>query len=261
MRILIRLAAPVALVVLLWIALIRTFALDPLVAKSPADVWSYLVSGPGAGTHRGHIWGPLAQTLTDAGVGFGAGLAAAAAMALVFVLVPGVEQTVLPVAVLVRSVPLVAMTPLITLVFGRGLGGTTVVCGIVVYFPALVMIAQGLRAAPRLTTDLCRAYGAGSWTVARKVLIPAALPSLFASARLGVPSSLVGAMLAEWLATGKGLGYSMLLDPQSFDYAALWASVAVLTLVSIVLYNVVAGMETAVLRRFGNGAAVSGDGV
>lgn len=259
MRILIRLTTPVILVVLLWIGLVKAFDLDPLVAKSPADVWSYLLSGPEAGSHRDHIWGPLGQTLIDAGVGFAVGLAAAAAMALAFMLVPGVEQTILPVAVLVRSVPLVAMTPLITLVFGRGLLGTTVVCGIVVYFPALVLMAQGLRSAPRLTAELCRAYGAGSWTVARKVLIPSSLPALFASARLGVPSALIGAMLAEWLATGKGLGYSMLLDPQNFDYAALWASVAVLTFVSIVLYTIVAEVETAVLRRFGAASAVSAE--
>ena len=259
MRILIRLATPVVLVVLLWIGLVKGFSLDPLVAKSPADVWSYLVSGPDAGSHRDHIWGPLGQTLTDAGVGFAVGLAAAAVMAVAFLLVPGVEQTVLPVAVLLRSVPLVAMTPLITLVFGRGLLGTTVVCGIVVYFPALVIMAQGLRSAPRLTADLCRAYGAGPWTVARKVLIPGSLPALFASARLGVPSALVGAMLAEWLATGKGLGYAMLLAPQSFDYAALWASVAVLTFVSIVLYTIVAELETTVLRRYGAAPAGSAE--
>jgi ABC-type nitrate/sulfonate/bicarbonate transport system permease component len=80
---------------------------------------------------------------------------------------------------------------------------------------------------------------------------PGSLPSLFASARVGVPSALIGAMLAEWLATGKGLGYAMLLDPNSFDYSALWASVAVLTFVSIVIYNAVAGLEAVVLARFG----------
>jgi ABC-type nitrate/sulfonate/bicarbonate transport system permease component len=251
MRILIRVATPFALVVLLWTCLIKVFALDPLVAKSPVDVWRYLVSGPGAGAHRDAIGTPLMQTLTDAGVGFAVGLAAAVAMALAFMLIPGAEQTVLPVAVLVRSVPLVAMTPLITLVFGRGLLGTTVICGIVVYFPALVIMAQGLRSAPRLTAELCRGYGAGPWTVARKVLIPSSLPSLFASARVGVPSALIGAMLAEWLATGKGLGYAMLLDPNSFEYTALWSSVAVLTFASIVIYNTVAGLEALVLARFG----------
>jgi ABC-type nitrate/sulfonate/bicarbonate transport system permease component len=248
---LIGLATPFALVVLLWIGLIKAFSIDPLVAKSPADVWTYLVSGAQAAAHRDHIGTGLTQTLTDAGVGFGVGLAAAVAMALAFMLSRGVEQTLLPIAVVVRSIPLVAMTPLITLVFGRGLLGTTVICGIVVYFPALVIIAQGLRAAPRLTAELCRAYGAGSWTVARKVLIPSALPSLFASARVGVPTALIGAMLAEWLATGKGLGYAMLLDPNSFEYTDLWASVAVLTFVSIVVYNTVAGLESLILARYG----------
>ena len=83
------------------------------------------------------------------------------------------------------------------------------------------------------------------------MLIPGRLPSLFASATGRRPSALIGAMLAEWLATGKGLGYAMLLDPNSFDYSALWASVAVLTFVSIVIYNAVAGLEALVLGRFG----------
>jgi ABC-type nitrate/sulfonate/bicarbonate transport system permease component len=153
--------------------------------------------------------------------------------------------------VVIRSIPLVAMTPLITLIFGRGLVATTVICGIVVYFPALVILAQGLRSGPRLTAELCRAYGAGSWTIARKVLIPSALPSLFASARVGVPAALIGAMLAEWLATGQGLGYAMLQDPNTFEYTDLWASVAVLTFVSIIAYNTVAGLEALVMARFG----------
>jgi ABC-type nitrate/sulfonate/bicarbonate transport system permease component len=248
---LIGLATPLVLVVLLWIGFLKAFSLDPLVAKSPSDVWTYLVSGADAAAHRDHVGSGLMRTLIDAGVGFAAGLAAAVAMALVFVLVRGVEQTLLPIAVVIRSIPLVAMTPLITLVFGRGLASTTVICGIVVYFPALVILAGGLRSGPRPAVELCRAYGGGSWTVARKVLIPAALPSLFAGARVGVPGALIGAMLAEWLATGQGLGYAMLKDPNTFDYTDLWASVAVLTFASIIVYNLVAGLEALVLARFG----------
>jgi ABC-type nitrate/sulfonate/bicarbonate transport system permease component len=114
-----------AAVVVLWIIFLQIFDLDPLVAKSPADVWRYLFDGTQSGAHRSLVASGLGRTLLDAGLVFAAGLAGAVAVSLVFVLSRSVEQAVLPIAVVVRSVPLVAMTPLITLVFGRGLLGTT----------------------------------------------------------------------------------------------------------------------------------------
>jgi ABC-type nitrate/sulfonate/bicarbonate transport system permease component len=237
-------------VVPLWLGLLNVFAIDRFVARSPVDVWRYLVTSVHAAADRAKVLSGLGQTLTDAGFGFVAGLVAAVVVALVFVLVRSAEQALLPIAVLLRSVPLVAMTPVLTLVFGRGVAGVTVISGIVVFFPALVTMTFGLRSASRQAAELCRAYGAGDWTVARKVMLPSALPALFASARVGVPGSIVGAMLAEWLATGQGLGYAMLQDANLFDYDHLWASVAVLTLVSVLFYNAIAAVETVVLARF-----------
>ena len=146
----------------------------------------------------------------DAGVGFVVGLAVAFVVAVLFVLSQTIEAAFLPIAMVIRSVPLVAMTPVITLVFGRGLLGTTVVSGIVVFFPSLVIMVFGLRSAPRQAADLCRAYGGSPFMTLRKVAVPSALPSIFASARIAVPGALIGALLAEWLATGKGLGAQML---------------------------------------------------
>jgi ABC-type nitrate/sulfonate/bicarbonate transport system permease component len=234
----------------LWFAAVKALNLDPLLAKTPADVWSYLVSGSTAASDRSSVFGALGQTLLDASYGFAAGLLAAVGVALSFVLSRTVAGMMLPLAVLVRSVPLVAMTPVITLVFGRGVLGTTVISGIVVFFPALVTMTFGLRSASRQAADLCRAYGGGTWTVARKVMLPSALPALFASARVAVPGAVIGAMLAEWLATGRGMGYGMLQDANAFNYVDIWASVALLTGVSVLLYNIIAIAESAILARF-----------
>jgi ABC-type nitrate/sulfonate/bicarbonate transport system permease component len=244
--------AVVTLVVIigLWWAFVAWFGLDPLIAKTPADVWSYLVHGANAGSGATSVWGGLGRTLLDAAYGFVAGLVAAVAVALSFVLSRIVAGMLLPLAVLVRSVPLVAMTPVLTLVFGRGIAATTVIAGIVVFFPALVTMTFGLRSASRQSAELVRAYGGGTWTVARKVMLPSSLPALFASARIAVPGAVVGAMLAEWLATGQGLGYGMLQDANSFNYVDIWASAALLTGVSVILYNLVAIAESAVLSRF-----------
>jgi ABC-type nitrate/sulfonate/bicarbonate transport system permease component len=243
--------AVITLVVIigLWWAFVAGFGLDPLIAKTPADVWTYLIHGANSAGGTS-VWGGLGRTLLDATYGFVAGLVAAVAVALSFVLSRLVAGMLLPLAVLVRSVPLVAMTPVLTLVFGRGIAATTVIAGIVVFFPALVTMTFGLRSASRQSSDLVRAYGGGTWTVARKVMLPSSLPALFASARIAVPGAVVGAMLAEWLATGQGLGYGMLQDANSFNYVDIWASAALLTGVSVLLYNLVAIAETAVLARF-----------
>jgi ABC-type nitrate/sulfonate/bicarbonate transport system permease component len=235
----------------LWLAVVELFGFSPLVVKSPATVWSYLTSGPDAAANRQSVIDPLLTTLGDGAYGFCFGMLAAVAAALVFVTAPAVERTFMPLAMLLRSVPLVTMTPLIVLAFGRGVGGVAVIGGIVVFFPALVTVAHGLRSASPQTRDVVLVYGGTSRSVLTKVALPSALPHLFAAARLSVPGALVGALVAEWLATGQGLGGAILTDIGAFGYAHLWASIAVLTAVSVALYTALGAAETVVLARMG----------
>jgi ABC-type nitrate/sulfonate/bicarbonate transport system permease component len=163
----------------------------------------------------------------------------------------------MPVAIALRSVPLVAMTPLIALIFGRGLWSVTVIAGIVTFFPTLVNVVVGLRSAPSQSIDVVHAYGGNSWTIIRKVALLAALPSLFASARIAAPLALLGAVLAEWLATGKGLGALMLNSTTTSRYDTLWAAVVVITVVSILVYGIIALIESAVLNLLGQSTSTS----
>jgi ABC-type nitrate/sulfonate/bicarbonate transport system permease component len=108
-----------------------------------------------------------------------------------------------------------------------------------------------LRGTPRESLDLCRAYGASASDTLWKVQIPTALPSVFASLRIAAPLSLVGALLAEWLATGQGLGYGLLNASAESDYNGLWARVVIITVYSTVLYQLVGIAESLVMKRFG----------
>ena len=240
-----------AIILGVWLGFIRYLSVNPLVARSPKDVWAYLFTSEQASAHRGLVWHGLSITLVDAGVGLVAGLVAAAVVAIVFVLSGTVKQAFLPVAMIVRTVPLVAMTPVITLIFGRALLATTVICGIVVFFPALVNVVSGLRSASPQSADLVRAYGGSTWTTMRKVMIPSAVPSFFTAARISAPAAIVGALLAEWLATGKGIGYQMLLDVTTFESDDLWASVVVVTVASLLTYSLINVLEWLALARFG----------
>jgi len=249
------LAIAMGLLFALWYLFLFAFPqVGPRVGKSPTDVWAYLFTGPASGSARATLMDNLQITLRDAAIGFAAGIGAALVVAAAFVLFANLEQTFLPVAVLLRSVPLVAMTPIIVLVFGRGVVAVAVMAGIVVFFPALVMIMAGLREAPRQAQEVVEAYGGNRWTALHMVAIPSALPSVFTAARISVPGALIGALIGEWLGSGEGLGSSLIKAIPRYQYNELWASVAVVTIVSILLYAVVGVLESLVLARFGTGA-------
>jgi sulfonate transport system permease protein len=238
------------LMIAAWYGFVRILHLDPYFAKDPTDVYRYLTSGPQAATNRSELLGEFKTTLIDAGVGYLAGTVAALLVAAIVVTQRAVEQTLMPVAIVLRSVPLVAMTPLIALIFGRGLGGVTVIVGIVTFFPTLVNLIIGMRSAPQLACDLVHAYGGSRLTALRKIRFQYALPAFFASARIAAPTAIGGATLAEWLATGKGAGNLMLVASSSSRFDTLWSAVALIVLVSVALYGLVGLAEGLVLSRY-----------
>ncbi|MDQ0576163.1 ABC transporter permease [Agromyces albus] len=238
-------------VLVLWVGVLWALDISPYIAKGPADVWNFLFTVPDATANRAEVGDNLAVTLGDALIGFAAGLAVALLGAIVFQLSKGVEHALMPVAMLLRSVPLIAMAPVIIMIFGRDYWTVAVMGGIVVLFPALVSIAFGLKSASPQMNDVITVYGGTSVTALRKVALPSSLPSFFAAVRISVPGAITGALLAEWLATGEGIGGSVGGYITQAQFSALWASVVVVTAVSLVLYNVVQIVENVVLTRMG----------
>ena len=253
----------VALVVLvvLWAALLRLFDVSTCVGKTPLDVWNYLFSSdPPKGVRpasltaeeaRTAALAALGTTLVDAAIGFVAGMVTATAIAVGFVLFRPFEFAFMPIAMLLRSVPLVAMAPVLLLMFGQGNLGIAVIAAIVVLFPALVNIVVGLRSASPQALDVIRVNGGSPVTQLTKVRMPSALPQFFASVRISVPGSIVGAMLAEWLVGFDGMGGVLSGYKGSGNYGGVWTSVVFAVMSSIVLYAVATIIEAAVLTKWG----------
>jgi ABC-type nitrate/sulfonate/bicarbonate transport system permease component len=239
------------ILVIWWLFLLAFPDIGPIIGKTPVDVFHYLFTEPTSATNRGEIMDNLQITLKDAGIGFVCGMGAAIVAAALFVMFRPVAQTFMPIAMLLRSVPLVAMTPLITLVVGRGVAVVAVMGGIVVFFPALVMIMTGLANAPRQINDVIVAYGGTRMTSMRMASLPSAVPALFAAAKVSVPGAMIGATVAEWLGTNKGLGATLQQALPAAAYNELWASVLVITVASIVIYAFVGVAEKLVLAQMG----------
>lgn len=241
------------IVLLAWQGLILALGVSPFIAKGPLDVFNWLFTVPAAAENRELILTNLGITLTDAFLGFVAGMVLALVLATLFTLSKGIEHALMPIALLLRSVPLVAFVPVLILITGRGPSIAVVTGAIVVLFPALVNIAFGLRSASPQVSDVIAVYGGTPFTALRKVALPSSLPSFFAAIKISIPGAITGALLAEWLATGQGLGYGIVVAVAQVKNFEVWSSVVVITIVSMVLYGVAQFAENLVLRRMGMG--------
>jgi ABC-type nitrate/sulfonate/bicarbonate transport system permease component len=242
-------AAVIFFLVAAWWGMVVGLHLDPLSAKTPADVFRYVFSDAQAAAHRAALSRALGKTLLDASLGYIAGMAIGGLLAAGTSFSRTAEHAILPIAMVLRSVPLAALSPIITLIFGHGLLAVTVVAGVVVFFPTYVNVLLGLRTASREMTDLTQAYGGGPLQTFIKVRVPSAVPALMASARIAVPSALIGVLVAEWLVSAGGVGQYMIEAQQTLNYGALWSAAVGLTIASALLYALVGGAERIVLRR------------
>ena len=252
---LVSLLAPILVVFVFWYAFLWVFQIKPFFAKTPFDVWAELFTNADAPETRSSIFGALGTTLWTTSLGYVAGLVSALATAVVFIVVPWLERALMPIAVALRSIPIIITTPVIILFVGRGLLTTTAIVAVMSFFPTLVNCYAAMTRTPGGVLDVLKSYDAGSTANVRNAYLPTAVPALMASARIAVPTSLLGATVAEWLATGDGIGAVMVIAFTRNDYNVLWVSVAVLTLVAVIGYWLVAALELRTLERMAPGTS------
>lgn len=248
--------ASVVVIIGFWQSLRSVFGLDEYFAKTPLDVLQFLIAGnPFTGAPASEFWKAfgtaLGQTAIDATVGFAVGMIVAIAVAILMVAFDSLGRTLMPMAIMLRSVPLMALTPLIVLLFGRGLLGVTVVVTLVTFFPTLVTVMMGLRATPDGAVDVIRASGGNSLDVARRVRLLYAIPSITAATKIAIPAAISGATLAEWLATGQGMGHLLTMAAVSADYFTLWSAGILLVLIVLVIYALIGWLDRFVTARLG----------
>lgn len=236
----------VALPFLVWWGLVRGTGLSPIIAPGPLETLNYLFGSSGAGEARTTLFRALGQTLPAAGLGLVFGLAAAFGLASLSVLAPRFVKAAIPPALALQSTPLVALAPIILLIFGRDLIASVAIAILVVFFSAFVVLTQGFALVPRAARELVQVYGGGPRKDLTLISIPYAIDYLFAAAKLVAPRALLGVMVGEWLLTGTGLGH--LLDDArgSLDYEMVWGGAVLSILIAVAAYQTVIVVERAV---------------
>jgi len=211
----------VIIIVLWWIAS-QTLYQESTAIPSPAEVFSLFLDPQQWQT----TWNNASSTISSAAKGYLWGNLAAIALSVLVLLLPFLAEIVNQIAIVTYCIPLVAIGPICVIVAGRSSpnGASVVLAAFSVFFTTVVGCLLGLRAAPRTSLDLVRAYGGTKVMMLRKVQLIAALPSLFAALKIAAPAAFLGAVLAEYLGSGgdSTIGRALIAAQTQSDAPKLW---------------------------------------
>ncbi len=159
------------------------------------------------------------------------------------------ERAVMPVVVIVHLTPLVAIAPGLVIAFGFGMTPKYIVTGLIVFFPVVINALIGLRSVDPQALDLLKTLHASRMEVLWRAQLPSSLPYLFAAARIAFPVGLIGAVVAEFSASGsaRGLGSVILIAASNVDLKEIYGAMVCLTTMGLVLTGIVVALESRVL--------------
>ncbi|MDR7534870.1 MAG: ABC transporter permease [Armatimonadota bacterium] len=243
-----RLGALVALLAV-WEAVVRMGWVSPLLVPPPvvvARVVADLVRG-------GALWGHVGATLLEALGGLGLGVAAGGLLGLAAGLLPPVADLLQPAMAVLNAVPRVILAPLLVIWFGIGVASKIALSFLLVAVTVFFAVYGGIRETDPRLVERVRTLGGDAWAVVREVYAPSVGAWVVSSLKLAVGFAFTGAVVGEFVASSRGLGY-LLSFAQSTYNAAL--TVALIALVMAVTLTLFAGLERGERRllRWKHGA-------
>jgi len=239
-----RALAPAAVLVallLIWEVICRAGMVNRLLLPAPSEVAQSLWED------RSILAPDLAVTTWEVVLGLLASVLLGVALAVAMHLVPAVELALRPLVVGSQAVPIPVLAPLVVFVLGFGLAPKILIVALICFFPIVVNVADGLRAADPEARRLLRSLQASSWQRLRFLDGPSALPNAFTGMKIAAAVAVIGAVLAEWAGSTSGLGHLVVTANGQLESARAFAATALLILEAVVLYTLFSVLERRVI--------------
>lgn len=224
-------------VLALWYAVAASGLVRPFILPSPSATFATLFEPQ-------YQWVPnMLVTALEIGVGYGLAVLVGVALALLFSWFRTLHMFLFPLFVTFSMIPKIALGPLLIVWFGYGISTNIFFAFILSFFPILITSARGLREVEPDLIDLVRALKGTRWQIFRKIQLPGALPYIFSSMKVGAILAVAGAIVGEFVASSRGLGYLMIQVQSTLDTAAMFMAVILLSLLGIGLFLLVLVLE------------------
>jgi NitT/TauT family transport system permease protein len=179
----------------------------------------------------------LIPTALEALAGFVLGNLFAVLTAILLVHSRMAERGLYPIVVFIHSIPILAIAPILVLLFGTGYTPKVIIASLLCYFPTLVNMVRGLKTVNPQAMELMKILSASQVEVFFKLRVPSSLPFLFAALKVTAPASVIGAIVGEWIGSSVGLGALILEATFNFRSALLYATIFLSSGLAILLFS------------------------
>ncbi len=201
-----------------------------------------------------------AITLSSTLLGFVLGTSLGIVLSIGIVYVVTLDRSLMPWIITSQTIPILALAPMVIVVFGAmgisGLLPKALISMYLCFFPVTVGMVKGLRSPSPMLVDLMATYHASQWQVFLRLRLPSAVPFLFASLKVAIALSLVGAIVAELPTGGQaGLGSRLLSGSYYGQTNLIWAALIVAAVMSASLVSIIGYLERYVIQRLAGGQA------
>lgn len=229
-------------ILVFWQVGIVVFGVPEYIAPTPVAIAKTFVE-----------WGPVLfqnfiPTALESLAGFVAGNTVAIIISVAFVHNATVERAFYPMAVFINTIPILAIAPILVLIFGTGYAPKVAIAALISFFPTLVNVIRGLKSVTPQELELMRVLSASEWEVFWKIRVYRSLPYLFAALKIASTTCVIGAIVGEWIGSNFGLG-ALIIDA-TFNYrsALLYATIFLSSGLAVLFFSFVSLAERLVIR-------------
>jgi NitT/TauT family transport system permease protein len=224
----------------LWEIACRVFGVPEFILPSPGAIGAALVQ------YRDPIAENAMWTLGTTAIGFSVAIAVGLLIGLALGASALVYKGLYPVLVAFNAVPKVAFVPIFAIWFGIGAVPAVLTAFVISVFPIVVNVATGLATVDPEMRDLMLSLGARQREILTKVGIPRSMPYFFASLKVALTLAFTGSVIAETVGANHGIGYLMLAASARFQVPLVFAGIAAIATMAVIMYSLCAALERRV---------------
>jgi NitT/TauT family transport system permease protein len=226
-----------------WEIVCRVFEVPNFILPSPSVIASAFMDVEFS-RWQGHVL----ATLRIALIGFAMSIFISLPLAIAMVQSRFLAKTLFPILVVIQSTPVVAIAPLLIVILGAGDAPKLAITCLITFFPLVVSATTGMLETPPELIDLSRSLRAPAFRQITQIRLPYAIPHIFSGLKVAITLAIIGAVISEFVAAERGLGYFVQFSTSYFKIPQAFAALMLLSVISLVLFQLITVVQKLFFR-------------